>query len=82
MSAIVAHDAIAPRATLGFIRFAYDWDWEGAETDFLAAIDLDPDYAQAHQWYSLYLSLAGREDESIERARRAVLRTAEIARQE
>ncbi len=61
-----------PRATLGFIRFAYDWDWEGAEEDFLAAIALDPDYAQGYQWYSLYLSLLGREAESIENARRAV----------
>lgn len=62
-----------PRATLGFIRFAYDWDWEGAESNFLAAIDLDPDYAQGHQWYSLYLSSVGRNDESLEHARQAVV---------
>ena len=62
-----------PLATLGFIRFAYDWDWEGAERNFLAAIDRDPDYAQAHQWYSLYLSITGRMDESLEQARQAVV---------
>ena len=65
-------DLAEPRATLGIIRFTYDWDWEGAEDDFLAAIDRDPDYAQAQQWYSLYLSLIGRHDESIAHARQAV----------
>ena len=61
-----------PHATLGFIRFAHDLDWDGAEADFLTAIERDPDYATARQWYALYLSVVGRYDEAIEQSRRAV----------
>ena len=61
-----------PHATLGFIRFAYDLDWGAAELDFLTAIDHDPDYPTARQWYALYLSVMGRHDEAIEQWRRAV----------
>lgn len=61
-----------PRATLGFIRFAYDWDWEGAEKDFLTAIDLDPNYAQAHHWYGVYLSMLDRHEEAIAQLEQAV----------
>jgi len=68
----LSDDLAGPHATLGFIRFAYDMDWDGAELDFLAAIERDPDYATARQWYGLYLSVMGRHDEAIEQSRRAV----------
>jgi TolB-like protein len=60
------------RASLGFIRFLNDWDWEGAERDFQQAIALKPSYATAHQWYSLLLSATGRHDEAIEEAKHAL----------
>lgn len=65
-------DLAEPLATLGFIRFAYDWDWDGAEKDFLASVDRDPDYGQARLWYSLFLTMMDRHDEAIAEARRAV----------
>jgi tetratricopeptide (TPR) repeat protein len=34
-----------------FIRFFFDWDWDGAERAFKEAIALNPNYATAHQWY-------------------------------
>ena len=61
-----------PRATLGFIRFAFDWDWDGAEADFLASIERDPGYATARQWYCLYLSTMDRHDEALDECHRAV----------
>jgi tetratricopeptide (TPR) repeat protein len=39
---------------------------------FERAIDLDPNYAQAHQWYSNMLQYAGRADEALTHAQRAV----------
>ncbi|GAG59058.1 unnamed protein product, partial [marine sediment metagenome] len=59
-------------ASLGWVKFKYDWDWAGAERDFKRAIDLDPNYAYAHINYSLYLSEMGRHDEAIKEAERGL----------
>ena len=61
-----------PHATLGFIRFARDLDWGAAELHFITAIEHDPNYPTARQWYALYLSVLGRYDEAIEQSIRAV----------
>ena len=52
-------------ASLGFVRLYYDWDWPGADVAFRRAIELDPDHAPSHQWYSTYLLAAGRLDEAM-----------------
>jgi TolB-like protein/Flp pilus assembly protein TadD len=60
-------------ATLADVKFHYDWDWEGTEKRFKRAIELNPNYATAHQWYAVFLELSGRLDEAhaeIERARK------------
>jgi serine/threonine-protein kinase len=51
--------------SLAKIKLSYAWDWPGAETEFKQAIQLNPGYATAHQWYGVYLSEMGRHDESI-----------------
>jgi tetratricopeptide (TPR) repeat protein len=33
----------------------YDWDWQGAEREFKAAIAIDPNYAAAYQYYGYAL---------------------------
>ena len=48
------------------------WDWAGAEVDFKRAIELRPNYATAHHWYSILLRDRGRFDEAIAEARRAL----------
>lgn len=58
-------------ASLGRIKLNYDWDWPGAEKEFRLAIQIDPDYPTAHQWYSVYLAYLGRHTEAIAEARRA-----------
>src|SRR5262249_21433858 len=59
------------RATLAFHRFVYDWDFEGAEREFKRAIELNPNYAEAHHWYAIYLANMASHDEAIAEARRA-----------
>jgi DNA-binding SARP family transcriptional activator/TolB-like protein len=59
-------------ASLGFIRFFFEWDWDGAERAYQRALALDP---SAHQGgYALYLRAAGRYDEAVEHFRRAEVR--------
>ncbi|MGB7623186.1 MAG: protein kinase [Terriglobia bacterium] len=58
-------------ASLGAGRDEYDWDWAGAEKEFKRAIELNPSYATAHQWYAEYLSVMGRHEEAIAEAKRA-----------
>jgi tetratricopeptide (TPR) repeat protein len=57
-------------ASLAFVRLYYDWDWTGAEREFRRAIELNPNYAPARQWYSHLLMSRGRTSESISEAKR------------
>jgi serine/threonine protein kinase/TolB-like protein/Flp pilus assembly protein TadD len=57
--------------SLGMIRFEYDWDPSAAEEEFKRAIQLNPNYATAHQWYGEFLSFVGRHDEALVESERA-----------
>ncbi|MGZ8844345.1 MAG: protein kinase domain-containing protein [Pyrinomonadaceae bacterium] len=59
-------------AILAAIKSSYEWDWQGAEREFKLAIQLNPNYATAHQRYSLFLPTQGRLDEAISEARKAL----------
>jgi TolB-like protein/DNA-binding winged helix-turn-helix (wHTH) protein/Flp pilus assembly protein TadD len=52
-------------ASLGFALVRYDWDWIGAEKELKRAIELKPNYADAHHWYALQLAMMGRFEEAI-----------------
>ncbi|UCC83376.1 MAG: tetratricopeptide repeat protein [Gemmatimonadota bacterium] len=56
----------------GYLRAYFEWDHEGAERDYLRAIELNPDYATAHQWYAELLGVTRRWDEALLEARKAV----------
>jgi tetratricopeptide (TPR) repeat protein len=45
---------------LAHAKMLYDWDWAGAETSFSRAIELNPNYATAHQRYAIFLAALGR----------------------
>jgi TolB-like protein/Tfp pilus assembly protein PilF len=47
-------------ASLAYARFYYRWDWSGAEEAFKRSLQLNPRYAVAHQWYSVFLLATGR----------------------
>ena len=53
------------------IAETYDFDWQTAEKEFRLAIQLDPDYSTAHQWYAEYLAWPGRFDEALAKSERA-----------
>jgi len=55
-------------ATLGLLEFYYNWNWQKAEQEFRRAIQLNPNYATAHQWYSSYLTAMGRLQEAAQEA--------------
>jgi tetratricopeptide (TPR) repeat protein len=48
------------------------WDWRGAELQYKRTIELNPNYATARHWYSIYLSVVGRHEEAIAEAKRAL----------
>jgi DNA-binding winged helix-turn-helix (wHTH) protein/tetratricopeptide (TPR) repeat protein len=50
-------------ASLAFINWGFEWDWFTAETNFLKAIGLKPNYPTAHHWYGELLVTAGKFDE-------------------
>jgi DNA-binding winged helix-turn-helix (wHTH) protein/Tfp pilus assembly protein PilF len=52
----------------------YDWDWEGSEREFKAAIALDPNSSPAYQYYGYALFGMGRGEEAI----RAMKHAAEL----
>ena len=46
--------------SLALVAENYDYDWQTAEKEYRRAIQLDPQYPTAHQWYAECLSFQGR----------------------
>jgi eukaryotic-like serine/threonine-protein kinase len=71
--AIALDDSLAEAHTsLAWVLFIHDWDWDAAGREFRRAIELDPRYASARQWYSWYLAAMGRIPESLAEGQRSV----------
>jgi DNA-binding winged helix-turn-helix (wHTH) protein/TolB-like protein/Tfp pilus assembly protein PilF len=71
--ALAIDDSLAEvHASLGYIKFTYDWAWAGAEQEFKRAIALNPLYDTAHHWYSHELIALGRSQEGIAEAKKAL----------
>jgi tetratricopeptide (TPR) repeat protein len=49
---------------LGLIKVD-EWDWEGAESEFKRALELNPNLARAHGAYGSYLTVIGRTLEAL-----------------
>lgn len=58
-------------ASLAYVSMVYDWDWSTAEKEFHRAIELNPNYATAHEWYAELLAARGRGPEALEEMKRA-----------
>lgn len=59
-------------AALAQVKMQYDFDWVGTESEYLKAIELNPNNATVRQWYGEFLALQSRTDEGtvqIEKAR-------------
>ncbi|MCI4356317.1 MAG: tetratricopeptide repeat protein [Thermoplasmata archaeon] len=59
-------------ASLGLVRFQYERDFAGADKELRRAIELNPNYPAAHQFYADYLKAMGRFDEALREMRRAL----------
>jgi len=71
MKALSLDERLAEAHTsLAYAKWKCDWDWKGAERDFKRAIELNPNYAPAHQFYASFLATVGRPDEAIDEARK------------
>src|SRR6516225_524588 len=58
-------------ASLAYYNLYHAWNWLEAENEFKRAIELNPNYATAHDWYSYYLMAMGRFDEAWKEVNRA-----------
>jgi len=56
---------------LAAVSFIYKWDWASSETEIKRTIALDPNEAEAHFVYSIYLRTMHRLDEAMKEAKRA-----------
>lgn len=60
--------------SLASILMIRKWDWANSEKEFKLALQLNPNYATAHHWYSQWFLNMGRLDESL----RMISRAAEL----
>jgi len=65
LRALQIEDSAEAHASLGWATLHYDWDFFSAEREFQRAIQLNPRYATAHQWYGHCLGAMGRFDEAF-----------------
>jgi len=67
----IDQDLAQAHALLGYIYLIYDRDRLSSEREFRLALEINPNSSQTRQFYSYYLKLTGRFDESILQIRRA-----------
>jgi len=61
-----------PHTTIAYLSVTYDYDLAAGEREFKRAIELNPNYATAHQWYAELLTNSGRFDEAEAEFRRGL----------
>jgi DNA-binding winged helix-turn-helix (wHTH) protein/tetratricopeptide (TPR) repeat protein len=63
----LAEAQFASAAVLGFFK----WRWTEADAGFRKALALDPNYAEGHHWYAVFLENLGRMDAALIERQRA-----------
>lgn len=72
LKALELDPSLAPaHASLAYIKFYFDWDWQGARQEFVRAIELNPNDPVSHQWYAVYLLASGYPDRAFDEIQRA-----------
>jgi len=59
---------IDARISLGMVKYFNDWNWDGAEKCFLKALELNPNSAETHQYYSMLLTTLGYHKKALKEA--------------
>ena len=74
MNALSIDGALAEAHTsLAHVLMNYDWNWLEAEKEFKLSMQLNPDYATAHQWYAVhYLTAMARLEEALKEMKTAL----------
>ncbi len=73
LKALEIDEKLAEAHTSLFLaNLLYDWDLPGAEREARRALELNPGYAAARQWYSFFLVMTGRQEEGLAEIRRAL----------
>jgi tetratricopeptide (TPR) repeat protein len=55
----------------GYARMVYNWDLAAARHEFQRALELNPAYPTAHQFYAYYLIATGRDSEAVAEDKKA-----------
>src|SRR3989441_3546725 len=72
LKALEIDDTLAEaHVSLAHVNYYYDRNWAAAEREYKRALELNPNYPTAHQWYAVYLMSAGRFAEALAQTRRA-----------
>ncbi len=58
--------------TLAVLYENYDWDWKNSEREYLRALELDPNYATARQWYGEFLGSTGRPEAALAELQKSI----------
>jgi TolB-like protein len=58
-------------ASLAGVLYRYQWDWDGAKREFERSLELDPNYAEGHRAYAIYLLTMRRDEQALTEAKRA-----------
>jgi len=58
-------------AALGFINMFYDWNWEAAERELKHALQLNPNSASVHHYYSWFLTFTRKHEQAVAEMKRA-----------
>jgi TolB-like protein/DNA-binding winged helix-turn-helix (wHTH) protein/Flp pilus assembly protein TadD len=73
MKALELDETLAEaHASLALARMDVDHDEAGAEREYRRAIELNPNYATAHHWYSDFLAMMDRQPEAMLEIKRAL----------
>ncbi len=72
LKALKIDDTLAQaHTTLGWVKFWFDWDWDGAEQEFQRSLSLNPNVGDTYIAYAHVFTFTGRVTEALPLARRA-----------
>ncbi len=70
--ALELNDSLAEAQTsIGLVLMFHDWDWKAADQSFRRAVEINPNWAEAHTYYSWCLCVLRQFDRAVREASRA-----------